>query len=94
LVVVSFVPIVEWVVLSVAWEWVLRDVVPPSDDVVYGLSGVNCFYGLLFEVLIGEGCPSSHYLFQHLPRQAMEEELAGFGIPCLVSCLSCQFFEF
>src|SRR5260221_13794297 len=94
LVVVSFVPIIEWAVLLATLERVLWDMIPPSDNVVDGLSGMDCFYRFLFEVLIGGRRPSSHYFFQYLTRQTMEEELAGFGIPCLVSCLSCQFFKF
>ena len=48
LIVISVVPIIEWAVLSGVLEWVLQDMVPPSDDVVDHLTSANCFYGLLF----------------------------------------------
>ena len=89
LVIISFVPIVKWAIWPVTRKWVLRDVVPPSDDVVNRLAGADYFYSFLLQVLIGEGCSSSHYFFQDLPGQAMEKELMGLGIPCLVPCLSC-----
>ncbi len=63
LVVISFVPVVERAILSVAREGVLRDVIPPSDDVIDGLMGADCFYGFLLQILIGEGCPSPHHFF-------------------------------
>ena len=47
LVIVSFVPVVEWTTLSVIGKGVLWDVVSPSDDVIDGLAGVNRFYGFL-----------------------------------------------
>ena len=61
LVVIPFVPIVERAILSVVWKGVLWDVISPSDDIVDGLVGTDCFYGFLFQVLIGEGCSSSHH---------------------------------
>jgi len=82
LIIILVVPKIKGVRSVVALEWVLGKVLSPSDDIVNGLSGLDCFYGSLLQILICGRCSSPHYFLQNVSWQAVEKELAGFWVFC------------